>query len=148
MAIYYYSEDIKKPKLKYKLISIWLNTYILYQGFVLGRINYIFCKDDYLKEINIKFLKHDFFTDIVTFDNTIGSKLDAEIYISMERVLDNAIDFGCSFEDEFLRVIIHGVLHLMGISDSSDEDKVNMRTIEEECIIVYKRLQNEFFKRI
>jgi rRNA maturation RNase YbeY len=97
-----------------------------------GEINYIFCDDDYLLEINKQYLDHDTLTDIISFDYSVGNELHGDIFISIERVKDNAADFNVSFEDEFKRVMVHGVLHYCGYKDKSETDERLMREKEEE----------------
>ncbi|WP_412476863.1 rRNA maturation RNase YbeY [Flavobacterium sp. TBRC 19031] len=97
-----------------------------------GEINYIFCDDDYLLEINKQYLDHDTLTDIISFDYSVGNELHGDIFISIERVKDNAADFNVSFEDELKRVMVHGVLHYCGYKDKSDGDEQLMRVKEEE----------------
>ena len=112
--------------------SDWVNRILESEGFVLGQIAYIFCTDDYLLELNQEYLNHDTFTDIITFDYTDGSTISGDIFISTERVEENASSFQVEFEEELLRVMSHGVLHLMGFGDKSDEDQKTMRKKEEE----------------
>ncbi len=111
-------------------ISIWISKTIQSENFKEGEINYIFCDDPYLYKLNVKFLNHDTLTDIISFDNSIGKTLHGDIFISIERVKDNANDFGNSFTEELHRVIIHGVLHYCGYKDKSEEDANLMRTKE------------------
>jgi rRNA maturation RNase YbeY len=105
-------------------------------------INYIFCDDQYLLSINQEYLQHDTLTDIITFDYTEDEEggIEGEIYISIERVKDNANDLGVQFEDELDRVIIHGVLHLLGYLDESDEEEKEMRKLEDECLLMRKMI--------
>ncbi|WP_228236629.1 rRNA maturation RNase YbeY [Allomuricauda sp. M10] len=112
--------------------SDWINRILDSEDFVLGQIDYIFCTDDYLLELNQEYLNHDTFTDIITFDYTDGISISGDIFISTERVEENASSFKVEFEEELLRVMSHGVLHLMGYSDKSDEDQKIMRKKEEE----------------
>lgn len=97
-----------------------------------GEINYIFCDDDYLLEINQQYLDHDTLTDIISFDYSVGNELHGDIFISIERVKDNAADFNVTFEDELKRVMVHGVLHYCGYKDKSVADEQLMREKEEE----------------
>ena len=97
-----------------------------------GEINYIFCDDDYLLEINKQYLDHDTLTDVISFDYSVGNVLHGDIFISIERVKDNAADFNVSFEDELKRVMVHGVLHYCGYKDKSETDERLMREKEEE----------------
>lgn len=119
------------------IFSKWIKAVITSEAYVLGEINYIFCDDDYLHKINVEFLNHDTLTDIITFDNTVGKTIYSDIFISIERVIDNASDFDVSFEDELKRVVIHGVLHLCGFKDKSQEDTVIMRSKENEKIKMF-----------
>ena len=97
-----------------------------------GEINYIFCVDDYLLEINQQYLDHDTLTDIISIDYSVGNELHGDIFISVERVRDNATDFNVSFEEELKRVMVHGVLHYCGYKDKSESDERLMREKEEE----------------
>src|SRR5690606_9717727 len=97
-----------------------------------GEINYIFCDDDYLYEINVQYLEHETLTDIISFDYTLGDLISGDIFISIERVKDNAQDFEVSFEEELKRVMVHGVLHYCGYKDKTEADENLMRTKEEE----------------
>ncbi|WP_162126836.1 rRNA maturation RNase YbeY [Flavobacterium phycosphaerae] len=102
-----------------------------------GEINYIFCDDDYLLEINQQYLDHDTLTDIISFDYSVGNELHGDIFISIERVRDNANDFNVSFDDELKRVMAHGVLHYCGYKDKSEKDERVMRDKEEEKILMF-----------
>lgn len=121
-----------------KKISGWIEHISALEGFTIGEINYIFCDDIYLNSINKEFLNHDSFTDIISFDYTLGQQLNGDIYISTERVLDNAETYSVAFESELCRVMIHGVLHYMGYKDKSIEDKNEMRKKENTCLLLYK----------
>ena len=110
----------------------WISRIIESEGFDEGEINYIFCDDDYLHKINVEYLDHDTLTDIISFDYTVGNVLQGDIFISIERVQDNANDFNVSFEEELKRVLSHGVLHYCGYKDKSEEDEALMRAKEEE----------------
>jgi probable rRNA maturation factor len=104
----------------------------------LGQLSYIFCSDDYLLEINRQYLNHDFFTDIISFDlSGPGPALNAEIYISVDRVRDNARDFKSSFKNELHRVIFHGALHLCGYKDKKRVDQQKMRKMENKYLDLY-----------
>jgi probable rRNA maturation factor len=107
-----------------------------------GEINYIFCDDDYLLEINKQYLDHDTLTDIISFDYSIGNELHGDIFISIERVRENAIDFNVTFEEELKRVMVHGVLHYCGYKDKSEKDEQLMREKEEEKMKMFHVKQN------
>lgn len=119
------------------IFSNWITDVITSESYVLGEVNYTFCNDDYLHKINLEYLKHDTLTDIITFDNTVGKTIYSDIFISVERVIDNAKDFKVSFEEELKRVIIHGVLHLCGYKDKSDSDAALMRSKENDKIKMF-----------
>jgi rRNA maturation RNase YbeY len=112
---------------------------IVKEGFYMGVVNYIFCSDDFLLDINQRFLQHDYFTDIITFGlSDIGSpKIDGEIYISLDRVEDNARILLQDYKKELLRVIFHGVLHLCGFRDKTKSEKQLMRNKEDEYLRLY-----------
>ena len=110
----------------------WISHIIESEGFDEGEINYIFCDDEYLHKINVEYLDHDTLTDIISFDYTVGNLIQGDIFVSVERVQDNANDFKVSFEEELKRVLSHGVLHYCGYKDKSPKDEALMRSKEEE----------------
>ncbi|MER3319499.1 MAG: rRNA maturation RNase YbeY [Allomuricauda sp.] len=115
----------------------WINRVIISEGFSVGQIDYIFCSDEYLLELNKEYLNHDTFTDIITFDYTDGKTISGDIFISTDRVEDNARKFDVEFLNELRRVMSHGVLHLAGFGDKSKEEKKTMRGKEEEKIKMF-----------
>ena len=117
----------------------WIETIAADKGFEIGEINYIFWDDDYLLKLNREFLQHDTLTDIISFDNSMGKLISGDIFISVERVSDNAKDFKVSFDEELHRVMIHGVLHYMGYKDKSEKDEKEMRHQEN---LALERLSN------
>jgi probable rRNA maturation factor len=118
-------------------ISTWLSAVIVSEKKKEGEINYIFCDDEYLHKINMEYLNHDTLTDIISFDYSVGNELNGDIFISIERVQDNAIDFNVSFEEELKRVIVHGVLHYCGFKDKDEESERLMRSKEDEKIAMF-----------
>ena len=116
------------------LLKNWIENVVAEEDFSIGEINYIFCDDDYLHKLNVEFLQHDTLTDIISFDNTLGKLISGDIYISVERVRDNAKDFKVSFLDELHRVMIHGVLHYIGFSDKTPESQKEMTAQENNAI--------------
>ncbi|MCB0398923.1 MAG: rRNA maturation RNase YbeY [Winogradskyella sp.] len=112
-------------------ISEWISKAIVSENCKEGELNYIFCSDDYLHKINVDFLNHDTLTDIISFDYSVGKELHGDIYISVERVEDNASDFEVDFEDELARVMIHGILHYCGYKDKTEDDAKLMRSKED-----------------
>ena len=120
-----------KPSLKHK---IWLQQVIHKEGKVTGDIFYIFCDDAFMIEQNNAFLQHDTYTDIITFDECVGSVISGSILISSDRVAENAAKFGKTFENELLRVVVHGTLHLCGYKDKSESEAKLMRQKEDESL--------------
>lgn len=125
-----------------KVYADWLSKVISSEIKNEGEINYIFCDDDYLLEINQQYLDHDTLTDIISFDYSIGNELHGDIFISIERVRDNAQDFNVSFDEELKRVMVHGVLHYCGYKDKSEADEKLMREKEEEKMKMFHVKQN------
>lgn len=119
------------------LFSEWIERVIQSEGKTLGEISYIFCDDDYLLDINQQYLQHDTLTDIISFDYTEGDLISGDIFISVNRVQDNADDFNTTFIEELKRVMIHGVLHYCGYKDKSESDEILMRTKEDEKIKMF-----------
>ncbi len=99
-----------------------------------GELQYIFCNDEYLLKLNVEFLEHDTLTDIISFDYVMGDLISGDIFISIERVKENAKELGIDFKDELDRVLIHGVLHYLGFKDKTDDDKIVMRSKEDYCL--------------
>ena len=118
-------------------ISIWLSQVILSENKKEGEINYIFCDDEYLVQINEQYLKHDTLTDIISFDYSVGNELHGDIFISIERVADNAIDFNVTFDEELKRVLVHGILHYCGYKDKTNQDEEIMQKKENEKIQMF-----------
>ncbi len=119
-----------------KKTSQWIIECIEKEEHELGEINYIFCDDAYLHKINVEFLQHDTFTDIISFDYSLGKMISGDIFISIDRVKENALQFKVPFKEELHRVIIHGVLHYMGYKDKTDDEKQIMRDKENTCLKV------------
>jgi probable rRNA maturation factor len=127
----------QKNKLK---VKAWLKTLLKTEGFTLGELSYIFMTDDELLKMNIEYLKHETLTDIITFDNSeVKGKIEGDIFISIDRVIENAEKFKVSFETELLRVMAHGVLHLCGFKDKTKEDSVLMRSKENHYLSNYEQ---------
>ena len=115
----------------------WIQQIIITENKQEGEINYVFCDDEYLLDINQKYLNHDYYTDIISFDYSVANELHGDIFISIDRVLENAHDFKVTFHNELLRVMAHGVLHYCGYKDKSEEDSALMRTKENESILLF-----------
>ena len=120
-----------------ELYSRWVSSIIDTESKVEGTINYIFCDDSYLLKINEEYLKHDTFTDIISFDYSIGKELHGDIFISVERVRENAVDYRVDFTEELNRVMAHGILHYCGYNDKNKEDELVMRIKEEEKMSMF-----------
>ena len=118
-------------------IANWLSAAILSEGKKEGEINYIFCDDEYLHKINLEYLNHDDLTDIISFDYTMGNEIHGDIFISIERVQENAADFKVPFEEEIRRVMVHGVLHYCGYKDKGEADELLMRSKENEKLVLF-----------
>ena len=115
----------------------WLSKVIVSENKKEGEINYIFCDDEYLLQKNIEFLDHDTLTDIISFDYSMGNLISGDIFISVERVKENAIDFKVPFEEELRRVMAHGILHYCGYKDKTETDSAIMRAKEDEKLILF-----------
>jgi rRNA maturation RNase YbeY len=113
------------------VISSWISEVIINEGCKEGELNYIFCDDKYLHKLNVEFLEHDTLTDIISFDYSVGKELHGDVFISVDRVKDNAKDLDVNFNDELHRVMIHGVLHYCGYKDKDEEEMKVMREKED-----------------
>lgn len=139
-GINFFSENCSFRLKEKKMITAWLTKIIQKSSNKTGNITFIFCDDAYLADLNKKYLNHKTLTDIITFDYVEGNMINGDIFISIERVQENAIKYKTPFKNELLRVICHGVLHLMGFTDKNDSEKLVMRAKEQECL-------NLFFKK-
>ena len=131
MSIQYFNEDIAFPKVKRRITSNWIKQVISIEEKRVGDISFIFCSDEYLLDVNRKYLNHDYFTDIITFDDVEGNLINGDIFISVDRVKENSIEFETSFDNEIHRILIHGVLHLLGYKDKAKKDKIVMTEKED-----------------
>lgn len=136
MTINFFNEGIEFQIDNIITIRKWINKVVLKHGYIPGTLNYIFCDDEYLHNINLSYLKHDTLTDIITFDYSNNKILSGDIFISIERVRENAKELNVSFDEELNRVIIHGVLHMCGFKDHTTEEKNAMRKKEEEALLL------------
>lgn len=128
--IHYFFENIDEFTIE-KSITEGLKNLIISEGKKLGEVQYIFCDDDYLLKVNQDYLQHDYYTDIITFDYVKGKMINGDIFISLPRILDNAKTLSTKYEDELKRVLTHGLLHLCGYKDKTDEEKLIMRNKED-----------------
>lgn len=134
-TIHYFEEDIQFSLQQPIRVSHWIVSCIQSEGKQVGELNYIFCSDEYLHKINMEYLNHDTLTDIITFDNSENEALiEGDIFISIDRVRDNAQDLQIAFDEELARVMIHGILHLVGLQDKTPEQQHNMRAKEDHYL--------------
>ena len=140
--ISFLTENIKMPKLDRKALRAWIAAVAAsYEGRKVGNLNYIFCNDDRILEVNKEFLGHDYFTDIITFDYSEPGVVSGDMYISLETVLTNSEKFHTLYDKELLRVIIHGVLHLCGINDKGRGERAVMEAAEERALDMWYKKQ-------
>ena len=139
--ISYFTEDTKFV-LKGKLLNNrWLKMVVESEIKKMGDLSIIFCSDRYILDVNIKYLQHDYFTDIITFDYCEGDRISGDLFISIDSVRENALFYGTEFEDELDRVMVHGVLHLLGYDDHTPEDIAVMREKENYYVKMKRSLQ-------
>ena len=131
MSIHYCNEDVSSPKIQKRKITSWIKATIASEEKSPGDISFIFCSDNYLLEVNKQYLDHDYFTDIITFDYVENNVISGDIFISCDRVKENALKYKTGFENELSRIIIHGILHLLGFKDKNKKDKLLMTKKED-----------------
>lgn len=137
MAISFSTENLDFELEDKAKVKKWISEVVTAQGKKVGQIGYLFCDDAYLIEVNRTYLNHDTYTDIITFDYVVGDIISGDIMISVERVKENASQFNTSFEQELHRVIIHGVLHLLGQKDKTESEAAEMRKKEEAALVLW-----------
>lgn len=135
MAIFYYSDGVAIPPFRRRVVNKWIEAVAESYGYEVGEITFQFCNDVRILEVNNKYLGHNYYTDVITFGQEVDEDLlFADIIISLDTVASNATQYGEPFERELLRVLIHGVLHLCGCDDQSDEEQQAMRAAEEKAL--------------
>lgn len=139
MVSYFFEDTNFKFNIR-RLTSQWLKFTAESEIKRIGQVNIIFCSDNYILDINQKYLQHDYFTDIITFDYCEGKTLSGDLFISVDTVRENAIFYGTEFDDELNRVIVHGLLHLIGYDDHSEEDQKTMRSKENYYLAQREKL--------
>ncbi|MDR0332899.1 MAG: rRNA maturation RNase YbeY [Dysgonamonadaceae bacterium] len=132
--ITFQSENIAFPKIKRSDTKNWIKSVVLTYGKKVGDVNYIFCDDEKILEVNNQYLAHDYYTDIITFDYSENDVISGDIFISLDTVRSNSEKFGTEYGEELYRVIIHGVLHLCGIADKSEKEAKKMREAENNAL--------------
>ena len=140
MAISFSTENVKFDLPAKMKVKKWISEVIKAQGKRVGEVSYLFCDDDYLIEVNRTYLNHDTYTDIITFDYVEGDTISGDIMISVERVRENAATFNATFEQELHRVIIHGILHLLGQGDKTDAQAQQMRRKEDAALALWQTI--------
>lgn len=142
LSIYFFNEEISFNLKNKTIIRSWINQTIIQEKYQLEELNFIFCSDNYLLKINKEYLNHDTYTDIITFDNSsLPHEIIGDIFISIDRVKENAKSFDTTFINELNRVIIHGVLHLLGYTDKTKKDKGLMTEKEDFYLLKFKEAQ-------
>ena len=140
--ISFINENIKMPRLDRKAVRAWITAVAAtYEGRKVGNLNYIFCNDDRILEVNKEFLGHDYYTDIITFDYSEPGVVSGDMYISLDTVLTNSEKFHTSYDKELLRVIIHGVLHLCGMNDKGRGERAVMEAAENRALDMWYNKQ-------
>lgn len=134
------SQDVQFPEIDRELVERWLETVAREHDRLLGPITYIFCSDPKILEVNLEFLSHDYFTDIITFDYTHGRRVSGDLFISLDTVRSNAEKFGAVYNEELHRVIVHGLLHLCGINDKGPGEREIMETHENQALELLKSM--------
>lgn len=142
MAITFEAENIDFPQIKKRETANWIKSVAKSYGKQTGDIFYLFCTDEKILEVNRQYLQHDFYTDIITFDYSEGDRISGDIFISLDTVLSNSIQYDTDFHEELYRVIIHGILHLCGINDKSEAEQKQMKEAEEKALRLRKESGN------
>lgn len=134
MSIVFDVEGVEMPSLKEKEVKEWIKQIAAKFDRKVGELAYIFCSDEKILEVNQEYLQHDYYTDIITFDYSEGKTISGDMFISLDTVRSNSEQYGTNYDEELLRVIIHGVLHLCGMNDKTDEEERKMRELENEAL--------------
>lgn len=135
--------DVKMPEISHRETTKWVRAVAASYGKRVGEVAYVFCNDDKILEVNRQYLKHDYFTDIITFDYCEGDMLSGDLFISLDTVRTNAELFHKTYDDELHRVIIHGILHLVGINDKGPGEREIMEAAENKALDLFQKLRLE-----
>lgn len=139
--ILFYKEGVEYPSFfSDSKIREWVDIIVVHYSKSLGNISFIFCNDEYILSVNRQYLKHDYYTDVITFDYCQGDTLSGDVFISLDTVKSNSKQYDTTYENEFHRVLCHSVLHLIGFKDKTDSDSISMRDNENICLDLLKRL--------
>jgi len=136
-SISFHSEGVRAKTPSKRLLKGWIKEFVSNHDKKVGEIAFVFCDDEKILEVNRNFLQHDYYTDIITFDYSEENKISGDLFISVERVKDNALKIGVSLQNEMQRVVIHGVLHLCGFKDKEKTDVQIMRKMEEKALLLF-----------
>ena len=136
-SISFHNESVNNKTPSKRLLKAWIKEFVSNHGKKVGELAFVFCSDEKILEINLNFLQHDYYTDIITFDYSEGEVISGDIFISVERVLENAASHQVDYNTELLRVISHGVLHLIGFQDKEEKKKVEMTRNEDLCMSLF-----------
>lgn len=142
MRISYYTDGVEMPDINQPIINKWIENIADYYGKKCGEIAYIFCNDSKIIEVNRQYLQHDYYTDIITFDYTHGSRISGDLFISLDTVESNSVEQNTTYESELHRVIIHGILHLCGINDKGPGEREQMEAAENHALSILNELRN------
>ncbi|MDD4777015.1 MAG: rRNA maturation RNase YbeY [Fermentimonas sp.] len=146
MAISFQVENVKIPDIKKRKISAWIKAVAGSYSKSIGEIAYLFCDDEKILEVNRQYLKHDFYTDIITFDYSEGDQISGDIFISLDTVRSNSQLYTTDYQEELHRVIIHGILHLCGLDDGTEADQKSMRDAENKALKLLNLNEWQFTK--
>ena len=136
-SISFYNDGVRAKTPSKRLLKAWIKEFVSNHGKKVGELAFVFCSDDKILEVNQSFLQHDYYTDIITFDYCEGEIISGDIFISVERVLENATLHQVNYTTELLRVLSHGVLHLIGFQDKEEKNKVEMTRNEDLCMSLF-----------
>lgn len=134
MIEFFADEDVVRPALRERLVKTWIKEVAASYKRKIGELYYQFCSDEHILRVNQEFLQHDYYTDIITFDNSEGQRIAGDLLISLDTVRSNAEEAGAPFDEELHRVIIHGVLHLCGLNDKAPGEPEQMRAAEDKAL--------------
>ena len=137
--ITYSSENVKMPSIKKREVTKWIRAVAASYGRKVGEVGYLFCDDEKILEVNREYLQHDYYTDIITFDYDEGDTINGDLVISLDTVRRNAEQFGKAYEEELMRVIIHGILHLCGINDKGPGEREIMEAAENKALAMFQQ---------
>ena len=135
--ISFHNEGVNTKTPSKRLLKAWIKEFVSNHGKKVGELAFIFCSDEKILEVNQNFLQHDYYTDIITFDYCEGETVSGDIFISVERVQENAVSHRVDYNTELLRVLAHGVLHLIGFQDKKEKNKIEMTRNEDLCMSLF-----------